>query len=37
MGAHPHDGTLSQRGRSPIKLAYSPGRPEPTGSVYSQS
>jgi len=28
MGAHPHDGTLSRQGRSPIKPAYSPSRPE---------
>jgi len=28
MGAHPHDGTLSHRGQSPIKLAYRPSRPD---------
>ena len=28
MGAHPLGGTLSRRGRSPIKLAYSPSRPD---------
>jgi len=28
MGAHPLDGTLNRRGRSPIKLAYSSGRPD---------
>jgi len=28
VGAHPHDGTLSRRGQSLIKPAYSPGRPD---------
>jgi len=28
MGAHPLGGAMSRRGRSPIKLAYSPSRPD---------
>jgi len=28
VGADPHDSTLSRRGRSPIKPAYSPSWPD---------
>jgi len=28
VGAHPLDGTLSRRGRSPIKPAYGPSQPD---------